>query len=106
VVLRRAIWATLIGTAILAVPAAAEAPKYGGTLTYMIPADAPPSFDGPPREHLCDGALGGALLQRADPGKTRKNPSDTTQFICDLCTEIPQPTSNGKTYSFKIRPRH
>ena len=45
-VLRRAIWATLIGTAILAVPAAAEAPKYGGTLTYMIPADAPPSFDG------------------------------------------------------------
>jgi len=22
-----------------------EAPKYGGTLTYMIPADAPPSFD-------------------------------------------------------------
>ena len=31
----------------LAVPLAAEeAPKYGGTLTYMIPADAPPSFDG------------------------------------------------------------
>ena len=22
-----------------------EAPKYGGTLTYMIPADSPPSFD-------------------------------------------------------------
>jgi hypothetical protein len=32
--------------AALAVPAAAEAPKYGGTLTFMIPADAPPSFDG------------------------------------------------------------
>jgi len=27
------------------VPAAGEEPKYGGTLTYMIPADAPPSFD-------------------------------------------------------------
>ena len=22
-----------------------ETPKYGGTLTYMIPADAPPSLD-------------------------------------------------------------
>ena len=26
--------------------AAEEEPKSGGTLTYMIPADAPPSFDG------------------------------------------------------------
>ena len=26
--------------------AAAETPKRGGTLTFMIPADAPPSFDG------------------------------------------------------------
>jgi len=25
---------------------AADTPKPGGTLTYMIPADAPPSFDG------------------------------------------------------------
>lgn len=25
---------------------AAETPKHGGILTYMIPADAPPSFDG------------------------------------------------------------
>ena len=23
-----------------------DTPKHGGTLTYMIPADAPPSFDG------------------------------------------------------------
>jgi hypothetical protein len=46
VALKRAISAALIGTAILAVPPAAEAPKYGDTLTYMIPADAPPSFDG------------------------------------------------------------
>ena len=28
-------------------PASAdETPKHGGILTYMIPADAPPSFDG------------------------------------------------------------
>jgi hypothetical protein len=26
-------------------PASAEAPKLGGTLTYVIAADAPPSFD-------------------------------------------------------------
>ena len=26
--------------------AAAETPRYGGVLTYMIPADSPPSFDG------------------------------------------------------------
>ena len=25
---------------------AGETPKRGGTLTYMVPADAPPSFDG------------------------------------------------------------
>ena len=29
----------------LAPASAEEVPKYGGTLTYMIPADAPPSFD-------------------------------------------------------------
>jgi len=103
VVLRRAIWAALIGTAIPAVPAAAEAPKYGGTLTYMIPADAPPSFDGH-RESTYATVHSVApfysVLIRVNP----ENPSDTTQFICDLCTEIPQPTNNGKTHSFKIRP--
>ena len=32
---------------LVGLPAApAETPKRGGTLTYMIPADAPPSFDG------------------------------------------------------------
>src|SRR5712671_2976888 len=46
VALKRAISAALIGIAILATPAPAETPKYGGSLTYMIPADGPPSFDG------------------------------------------------------------
>ena len=42
-----AFWAAGLGVALMAtVPAMAEeAPKYGGILTYMIPADAPPSFD-------------------------------------------------------------
>ena len=43
----RWLWAGTLCVALMAaVPATAEeAPKYGGTLTYMIPADAPPSFD-------------------------------------------------------------
>ena len=40
-------WAAALGAALAAAaPAMAdEAPKYGGILTYMIPADSPPSFD-------------------------------------------------------------
>ena len=42
-----AFWAASLGIALAAAaPATAdEAPKYGGTLTYMIPANSPPSFD-------------------------------------------------------------
>ena len=32
--------------ATMAAPATAQTPKRGGILTFMIPADAPPSFDG------------------------------------------------------------
>jgi peptide/nickel transport system substrate-binding protein len=39
------------------------------------------------------------VLIRVDPN----NPSSTTDFVCDLCTAMPQPTDGGKTYSFKIR---
>src|ERR1700731_5496302 len=101
VVLRRAIWAALIGTAILAVPATAEAPKSGGTLPYMIPADAPPSFDAH-RETTYATVHAVApfysVLIRVNPD----NPS-TTEFVCDLCTEMPKPSDDGKTYTFKIR---
>jgi len=38
------------------------------------------------------------VLIRVDP----KNQS-SNNFVCDLCTEIPQPTDNAKTYAFKIR---
>jgi peptide/nickel transport system substrate-binding protein len=37
--------ATAAALAALAPASAEEVPKYGGTLTYIIPADAPPSFD-------------------------------------------------------------
>ena len=40
-----------------------------------------------------------SVLMRVNP----ENPSDTTQFVCDLCTAIPKPTDDGKTYTFKIR---
>ncbi len=96
--------AGLAGALAAAAPAAAqeEGAKYGGTLTYMIPADAPPSFDAH-REGtfatLHSVAPFYSVLIRVNPEK----PSSTTDFVCDLCTAMPQPTDDGKTYTFKIR---
>src|SRR5271166_6089478 len=93
-----------LGAAALAAAAPEEeAPaKRGGTLTYVIPADAPPSFDGH-REGtfamLHATAPFYSVLIRINP----ENPSSTTDFVCDLCTAMPQPTDDGKTYTFKIR---
>ena len=81
---------------------AGETPKLGGVLTYAIPADAPPSFDAH-REGTFATVHSAApfysVLIRVDPN----NPSSTTDFVCDLCTAMPQPTDGGKTYTFKIR---
>ncbi len=102
-----AIRAAMTGlTAILTVGgagvAAAETPKRGGTLTYMIPSDAPPSLDGH-RETtyatIHTAAPFYSVLIRINP----ENPSSTTDFVCDLCTEMPKPAYNGTTYTFKIR---
>jgi peptide/nickel transport system substrate-binding protein len=82
--------------------AAADTPKRGGTLTYMIPADAPPSFDGHRETTFAtvhSAAPFYSVLIRVDP----KDPSSTTDFVCDLCTAMPTPTDDGKTYTFKIR---
>jgi len=87
--------------ALVASPALAdETPKHGGTLTYMIPADAPPSFDGH-RESTY------ATVHSAAPFYSlliKVNPQNSNDFICDLCTEMPKPTDDGKTYIFKLRP--
>ena len=93
-----------LAAAIAALPAGAQTtPKRGGTLTYLIPADAPPSFDGH-RETTYATVHAGApfysVLIRVPPD----NPASTTEFVCDLCTEMPAPTDGGKTYTFKIRP--
>src|SRR5437764_7030356 len=81
---------------------AAETPKRGGTLTYMIPADAPPSFDGH-RENTFATIHAVApfysVLIRVNPD----NPASTTDFVCDVCTEIPEPADGGRTYAFPIR---
>src|SRR5437763_7684180 len=100
------LWGAAAGllAALALAPAASaeETPKRGGTLTYMIPADAPPSFDGH-REATFATVHAVApfysVLIRANP----ENPASTTEFVCDLCTEIPEPTDNGRTYSFTIR---
>src|SRR5499427_1903048 len=82
--------------------AAADTPKPGGTLTYLIPADAPPSFDGHRETTYATvhtAAPFYSVLIRANP----QNPESPTDFACDLCTEMPKPTDDGKTYTFKIR---
>jgi peptide/nickel transport system substrate-binding protein len=88
---------------VLALPAmAAETPKRGGILTFMIPADAPPSFDGHRENSFAtvhSMAPFYSMLIRVNP----ENPSSTTDFVCDLCTAMPQPTDEGRTYTFQIR---
>ncbi len=87
----------------LGLPArAADSPKRGGILTFMIPADSPPSFDGH-RENTFATIHAVApfysVLIRANP----ENPAVTTEFVCDVCTEMPTPADGGKTYTFQIR---
>jgi peptide/nickel transport system substrate-binding protein len=79
-----------------------ETPKHGGTLTYMIPADAPPSLDGH-RETTFATVHATApfysVLIRINPA----NPIATNDFACDVCTEMPVATEGGKTWTFTIR---
>ena len=92
--MRSALFAAWLGAVIAAGPALAAStkkttPKRGGTLTYMIPADAPPSLDGH-REatYAMVHAIAPfySVLMRVNP----ENPADTTQFVCDLCTADPE----------------
>jgi peptide/nickel transport system substrate-binding protein len=93
--------ALLAACLLVSFQARADTPIYGGTLTYMIPADAPPSLDGH-REatYAVMHAVAPfySVLMRVNP----EDPADTTHFVCDLCTSIPTPTDDGKTFTFKI----
>jgi peptide/nickel transport system substrate-binding protein len=80
----------------------AETPKRGGVLNYVVPAE-PPGFDGhrestfamvhPIRPYY-------SVLIRVNPD----NPASTTDFVCDVCVgKVPEPTDDGKSFTFKIR---
>jgi peptide/nickel transport system substrate-binding protein len=104
--MRRTLWqvaslAAAFAGISLAPALADETPKRGGTLVYMIPADAPPSFDAQREETY-------ATIHAAAPFYStliRANPMDpgSPDMVCDLCTEMPKSTDDGKTYTFKIR---
>src|SRR6476469_9953728 len=74
---------------------AEESPKRGGWLNFMIPADAPPSYDGH-RENTFATIHAVApfysVLLRVNP----ENPASTTDFVCDVCTGIPEPGDAGR----------
>ena len=40
-----------------------------------------------------------SVLVRVNP----ENPASTTDFVCDVCAEIPEPADGGRTYAFPIR---
>lgn len=83
------------------VPASAQAPQSGGVLKFVVPAE-PPSFDGHRETTFAlihPIAPFYSVLIRVNP----ENPASTTDFVCDLCTEMASPTDDGKTYTFKIR---
>jgi peptide/nickel transport system substrate-binding protein len=88
-------------TAALALPVAAAGPKMGGILKFVVPAE-PPSFDGHKETTFAlihPIAPFYSVLIRVNPD----NPASLTDFVCDLCTAMPQPADGGKTYTFKIR---
>ncbi len=98
---RLAVVACGIAAALSAPALAGETPKHGGILTYVIPADAPPSFDAQREETY-------ATIHAAAPFYStliRANPMDPASpvMVCDLCTEMPKPTDGGRTYTFTIR---
>ena len=80
----------------------AQQPKRGGVLTFMIPADAPPSLDAH-RETTYATVHATApfysVLIRINP----ENAQSPTDFVCDACVEMPKPSDGGKTWAFAIR---
>src|SRR4030081_3974542 len=92
----------LAAALILAMPAAAEeTPRGGGPLPFMTRGDVRPSLDAQREETY-------ATIHSAAPFYStliRANPMDpgSPDLVCDLCTEMPKPTDEGKIYTFKIR---
>lgn len=79
-----------------------ETPKRGGVLTFVVP-DEPPSWDAHRETTFAlihPFAPFYSLLIKVNPD----NPSSPTDFVCDLCTEMPKPADGGKSFTFKIKP--
>jgi peptide/nickel transport system substrate-binding protein len=79
----------------------AAGPKQGGVLKFVVP-DEPPSFDGHRETTFAlihPIAPFYSLLIRVPPD----HPYKSGEYECDLCTEMPKPTDDGKTYTFKLR---
>ena len=91
-----------VGMALIGTAAKAETPKMGGTLNFVVPGKLP-SYDGHKETtyamiHRIRPFY--SLLIRVNPD----NPSSPTDFVCDLCEgDVPKPTDDGKTYTFKLR---
>ena len=80
---------------------AAEQPRRGGILTFVVPAE-PPSYDGHRETTFAlihPIAPFYSLLIRVNPN----NPSSPTDFVGDLALEVPKPTNGGKKYTFTLR---
>src|SRR5258708_32534249 len=80
---------------------AAETPKRGGTLTYMIAADAPPSLDGH-REQTFATIHPAAPIYSLLILNNPENPASSDDFVCDRSTESPKPTDRGATSTCQI----
>ncbi len=78
----------------------AQTPKKGGILKFVVPGEFP-TMDGH-RENtfalIHPLAPFYSTLIRVEP----ENPN-SGNYVCDLCTEMPEPADGGKTYTFKIR---
>ena len=75
--------------------AAGEAPKRGGTLTYMIPADAPPTLDGHRETTFATmhaAAPFYSVLIRVNPD----NPSSTTDLPATCAPKCRNPRTRGR----------
>ncbi len=99
--MQRSLLAAAAVTVGLASVVQAEEPKHGGILKFVVPAD-PPSYDG--HQELTFALIHPiapfySLLIKVNP----ENPADPTDFVCDLCVgDVPEPTDDGKTYTFPI----
>lgn len=80
---------------------AAESPKRGGILNFVVSAE-PPSYDGHREDSF-------AMLHWTRPfysvliRENPENPSSPTDFVGDLAVEVPEPIDGGKKYIFKLR---